>query len=107
MTILEHSTFSKCPWVRDRGSSSQVRRWFRHTAGGFEENLGLDARCELVVRRGDPAQAILEVEKQLVVDLIVMATHGRTGLKYLFLGSVAVRIVRESIVPVLTVRGQP
>jgi nucleotide-binding universal stress UspA family protein len=72
-----------------------------------EENLGPDARCELVVRRGDPVQTILEVENEPRADLIVMATHGRTGLGYLFLGSVAVRIVRESIVPVLTVREQP
>ena len=71
-----------------------------------KENLGPDARCELMVQRGDPAQAILEVGDELRADLIVMATHGRTGLKYLILGSVAVRIVRESIVPVLTVRGQ-
>ncbi|MGO9062410.1 MAG: universal stress protein [Candidatus Binataceae bacterium] len=70
------------------------------------ENLGPKARCKLVVRRGDPAGAILEVEKELRPDLIVMATHGRTGLSHLVLGSVAERTVRESTVPVLTVRGQ-
>lgn len=71
------------------------------------ENLGAKARCKLVVRRGDPALAILEVEKELRPDLIVMATHGRTGLSHMVLGSVAERTVRESTVPVLTVRGRP
>ena len=69
------------------------------------ENLGAGAKYELVMRRGDPARAILEVEKELRPDLIVMATHGRKGLSYLVLGSVAVSTVRKSTVPVLTVRG--
>jgi len=68
------------------------------------ENLGAKVKHKLVVRRGDPASAILEVEKELRPDLIVMATHGRTGLSHLVLGSVAERTVRESTVPVLTVR---
>ncbi len=70
------------------------------------ENLGAKAKCKLVVRRGDPATAILEVEKTLRPDLIVMATHEQTGLSHLLFGSVAERMVRESTVPVLTVRGR-
>jgi len=69
------------------------------------ENLA-DARRELVVRRGDPGEMILEAVKELHSDLVVMATHGRTGLSYLFLGSVAARVVSESTVPVLTIRGR-
>lgn len=69
------------------------------------ENLGAKARYKPVVRRGDPASAILEVEKELRPDLIVMASHEQSGLSHLVFGSVAERTVRESIVPVLTVRG--
>ncbi len=68
------------------------------------ENLGAKAKCKLVVRRGDPASAILEVEKELRPDLIVMASHEQSGLSHLVFGSVAERTVRESVVPVLTVR---
>jgi nucleotide-binding universal stress UspA family protein len=68
------------------------------------ENLGAKAKWKLVVRRGDPSTAILEVEKTLRPDLIVMATHAQTGLSHLLFGSVAERIVRQSTVPVLTVR---
>ena len=70
------------------------------------ENLGAKAKCKLVVRRGDPAGAILEVEKELQPDLIVMASHEQSGLSHLVFGSVAERTVRESNVPVLTVRGR-
>ncbi|HKU44004.1 MAG TPA: universal stress protein [Polyangiales bacterium] len=50
---------------------------------------------------GSPAQQIAELSKQ--VDLIVLGTHGRTGLPHLLLGSVAERVVRTASCPVLTV----
>lgn len=63
--------------------------------------------CEIVIERGNPADVILTVEKTLPSDLVVMATHGRRGLTRLVLGSVAERVVRESITPVLTVHPMP
>jgi universal stress protein A len=53
---------------------------------------------------GVPYETILETAEAEKVDLIVMATHGRTGLSHLVLGSVAERIVRLAPCPVLTVR---
>lgn len=86
-----------------RPSSSESEQETRIRLGKIaEENLGSAAKCELQWRSGDPAQAILDAETELRTDLIVMATHGRTGLSYLFLGSVALSIVRDSTVPVLT-----
>ncbi len=69
------------------------------------EILGAKTKCDLMVRRGDPASAILEAEKELQPDLIVMASHEQSGLGHLVFGSAAERTVRESNVPVLTVRG--
>jgi nucleotide-binding universal stress UspA family protein len=60
---------------------------------------------ELAVEIGEPANLIVAAQQQLGVDLVVMATHGRRGLKHLVLGSVAERVVRESTAPVLTLRG--
>jgi len=54
---------------------------------------------------GNPGHMIAEVAHDRKVDLIAMATHGRTGLPRLTLGSVAERVVRTAGVPVLSLRG--
>ena len=56
------------------------------------------------VRRGDPHETIIEYADDVDADVIVMGTHGRTGLDRRVLGSVTERTVRLSDVPVLTVR---
>ena len=56
------------------------------------------------VRWGSPVETIVAYAEDLRVDLLVIATHGRTGLSHVLLGSVAERIVREAPCPVLTVR---
>jgi len=53
---------------------------------------------------GVPAETIIDVAKKKKIDLIVMGTHGRTGLSHLVVGSIAERIVRLATCPVLTVR---
>ncbi|MDR5694358.1 MAG: universal stress protein [Armatimonadota bacterium] len=57
-----------------------------------------------LLREGSPRSVILEVAAEIGADLIVMGTHGRTGLAHVFFGSVAEHIVRHSKIPVLTVR---
>lgn len=56
------------------------------------------------VSEGLITDAILRAQVSEGVDLIVMATHGRTGLKHLLLGSVAESVVRTARVPVMLVR---
>jgi nucleotide-binding universal stress UspA family protein len=64
-------------------------------------------RAEGILRMGAPADEILAVAKEHGADLVVMGTHGRTGLARALLGSVAEKVVRRSEAPVLTVRGAP
>jgi nucleotide-binding universal stress UspA family protein len=52
-----------------------------------------------------PAEAIHRVAAEIRADPIIMGTHGRTGIRRLALGSVAEKVLRESEVPVLTIRG--
>jgi nucleotide-binding universal stress UspA family protein len=59
---------------------------------------------ELTTRSGDAAAGILTAAVEEHIDLIVMATHGRSGIRHFFLGSVAERVVREASGPVLTIR---
>jgi nucleotide-binding universal stress UspA family protein len=56
------------------------------------------------IAEGGPYFEIVEYAKQRAIDLIVMGTHGRTGLPHVFLGSVAERVVREAPCAVLTIR---
>lgn len=53
---------------------------------------------------GVPFVEIIRVAREMVSDLIVMGSHGRTGLGHLLIGSVAERVVRKAPCPVLTVR---
>lgn len=62
---------------------------------------------EIRVVEGSPADAIQKIAADVQAGLIVMGTHGRTGLNRWMLGSVAERVLRESPVPVLTVRSAP
>ncbi len=65
------------------------------------------SRNELFVANGNAAPEIINFAAGWKIDLVVMGTHGRTGLKHFLLGSVAERVVRESPVPVLTIHPEP
>lgn len=62
------------------------------------------AAVEGTVERGTPHRTILQYIDDHDIDLVVMGTHGRTGLNRLLLGSVTEKLVRLSPVPVLTIR---
>ena len=61
-----------------------------------------DVVCEHLMVTGDPAMAITRVAEEEGVELIVMGTHGRTGLMRLLMGSNAEIVVRRATCPVLT-----
>ncbi|MBI5387677.1 MAG: universal stress protein [Verrucomicrobia bacterium] len=58
----------------------------------------------VVVRTGNPFHEISEAARELNIDLIIISTHGYTGVKRALLGSTAERVVRHSQCPVMTVR---
>jgi nucleotide-binding universal stress UspA family protein len=66
-----------------------------------EHDLGSNMKVDM---GGDPVQGILRIAEEEGVDLIVMATHGRSGLSDLAQGSVAREIIRDGRLPVLLVR---
>jgi nucleotide-binding universal stress UspA family protein len=59
------------------------------------------------VRFGDPGSEIVSFAEKVKAGLIVMPSHGRTGLKHFLIGSVAERVVRLAKCPVLVLRGEP
>jgi nucleotide-binding universal stress UspA family protein len=68
-----------------------------------EKLAGAGVSHKPFVASGNAPHEILDLAAEQKVDLIVMGTHGRTGVKHFLLGSVAERVVRESPVPVLTI----
>lgn len=64
---------------------------------------GIEA--EVMSVHGIPFQSIIDVARDKQVDMIIMGTHGRTGLKHILLGSVAEKVVRLAPCPVLITRG--
>ncbi|HSD11661.1 MAG TPA: universal stress protein [Candidatus Binatia bacterium] len=80
-------------------AEGEVRRKLEATA---LEALKAEVPYSTVTRVGDPIGEILRAEKELGIDLVVMATHGRKGVWRVALGSVVEKVVRSSTCPVLT-----
>jgi nucleotide-binding universal stress UspA family protein len=75
-----------------------------HRIRADDPNVSVGHQLLLV---GDPAAEILRVAQAIKSDLIVMGTHGRTGLSRLLMGSVAEQVVRRAACPVVTVKARP
>ena len=63
---------------------------------------GLEPRY--LLREGDPARVIEQVVREQLCDLVVLGTHGRTGLEHLLMGSIAEQIIRRCPCPALVVK---
>lgn len=82
-------------------SRAAAREELRRIAAGLK---GAKVRVHTVLAEGVAFDQILRVARRLRCDLIVLATHGRTGLAHVLMGSVAEKVVRSASCPVLTVR---
>ena len=69
---------------------------------GYCETSGI--QCTGMIRHGVPYEEIVAYAEEIDADLIVLSTHGHTGLSHILLGSVAEKIVRHAPCPVLTTR---
>jgi nucleotide-binding universal stress UspA family protein len=70
----------------------------------IEENRLRGLTLHREVREGTPFYEIIRYAREATIDLIVMGTHGHTGLAHVLLGSVTEKVVRKAPCPVLTVR---
>jgi nucleotide-binding universal stress UspA family protein len=70
------------------------------------DDLALEVPFKAVVRMGEPHAQIVAAADELAIDLIVLSTHGRTGMAHVFMGSTAEKVVRHATCPVLIVRQQ-
>lgn len=86
---------------------SQSENLSRSLQQAVRKALGPKAKSKVLVKEGHAVQVILEHTTKPDPDLIVMGSHGHSGVARLLLGSVAENVVREAGVPVLIVRGKP
>lgn len=70
----------------------------------IEEKVPSDVKASFIVKTGKPFLEIINAAQELNCDLIIIATHGHTGIEHILFGSTAEKVVRKSPVPVLTVR---
>ncbi|MDP2931977.1 MAG: universal stress protein [Chloroflexota bacterium] len=94
---------------RDLLSSAeqQNREEARKYAAEVVEKLKKDGvAAEAVLVNGEPAEQILDYARKNQVDLIVMSTHGRSGISRWVMGSVADRVVRHAAIPVFLISPQ-
>jgi len=84
-------------------SAAEEKAAAERLTGICRERLS-DLHCEVLTRTGDPAIVIIRAAVELKADLVVIATHADRGKPTAFAGSVAERVIREAICPVVTVR---
>jgi len=96
------------------GSPELVRRAFaeiheearRVVADGVSRARKSGITAQGCTLEGEPVHQIVAYAKRIKADAIVMGTHGRSGMRRLFMGSVAERVLRSAPMPVLTVRAE-
>ena len=93
------SSISAADLVADmqKSASKEMEKWGAEVSGKVSS-------VEKMVVRGVPFVEIIKTAKSKNADLIVIGTHGRTGIDHMLFGSTAEKVVRKSPCPVLTVR---
>ncbi|MBN1191372.1 MAG: universal stress protein [Dehalococcoidales bacterium] len=92
----------KTTWIRDVGKKySQADKYLHRIQRGLTKK-GLNIRISVLL--GNPAEAIVSFAEQNEINLIIMASHGRSGISRWASGSVTERVFRRTCVPILMVR---
>jgi nucleotide-binding universal stress UspA family protein len=96
---FESPTSGLAPSIWLSGERDRATGAIEETVASLPEGI----QVETVQREGLPQSEIVEYAEENDIDIVVMGTHGRTGIDHYLLGSVAERVVRTSPVPVVTV----
>jgi universal stress protein A len=94
---VPHISFDKLEEEIEEGAKKLMESFCRQHTGEF-------ANFESLIVPGMPYEEIIKQAEHQSAELIVLGTHGRTGLDHVLFGSTAEKVVRKSKVPVLTVR---
>jgi universal stress protein A len=94
---VPHISFERLEEEIEQGAQKMMESFCRQHIHSFEN-------YESLIVPGLPYEEIIKQAEALGADLIVLGTHGRTGLDHVLFGSTAEKVVRKSKLPVLTVR---
>ena len=94
------------PRTYDEWSAAVAESARKNMDGLLKQARRAGVRAKSSILTGTPADVIVRAARTRRADLIVMGTHGRSGLSRFLLGSVASRVIATSPCPVLTVRGK-
>lgn len=96
---VPHISIDKLEEEMEESARKMMDKFIESHAKGYD-------RVEALVVPGIPYDEILKRGEEEQVDLIVLGTHGRTGLDHVLFGSTAEKVVRKSTIPVMTIRVQ-
>ncbi|MFA5515713.1 MAG: universal stress protein [Desulfuromonadales bacterium] len=94
---VPHISFDKLEEEIEEGARKMMEKFCRNHIRNFDN-------FDTFIVPGIPFDEIIKKGEELSADLIVMATHGRTGLDHMLFGSTAEKVVRKSPIPVMTIR---
>ncbi|MDX1610750.1 MAG: universal stress protein [Candidatus Thermoplasmatota archaeon] len=102
--VMDSSAYAAFPGDLEWESiKAMLEQESKHALSSLEEQCeALGLGCHVEVREGHPAQEIIQASDGH--DLVVMGTHGRSGLDHLLMGSVTEKVIRHAPIPVLVVR---
>lgn len=100
---------SMLEWLQDKApKAAEVEKLTRETLAGKAEELRAEGiTVETYLDEGEPHAAVVRRAEDIQATLVVVGSHGRTGLKRMLLGSVAEQVVRYAHTPVLVARPGP
>lgn len=109
LKVIETEVFTIPRGYETSVDFAALREAHRAEAGTYLEGVQSRLRSEgidvtIALLEGRPAETIVEFTRNRPVDLIVIGTHGYTGMKRLMFGSVALRVLHDADVPVLLIR---
>jgi nucleotide-binding universal stress UspA family protein len=80
---------------------AKAKKYLEKQAQSLKE-LGIKTECVVVI--GDPGSSIVDYAEKNAIDLIAIATHGRSGLRRILFGSVAEYVIKHSKLPILLIK---
>jgi len=104
LTEYEISSNMKMDWIRMAQTlGREIEERLKKICSEVSQEVG---PCRYTLLRGKPHLEIVRYAKENGIDLIILASHGLSGLEHVLFGSTAERVLRESSCPVLVVKGK-